>query len=216
MESIDAAALYDDISMPLFSLGVALLILLVTLPGAAVLGYLAGARHRRLRIASDRPVDEAAGQTSLGAALALLGLLLAFSFGNALSLTQARKSNLVSEAAALGTAFLRADYVAEPGRTELQKALLDYSRTRTLPGDKTINTVQDAQAFLARSLEAQARLWPLTLEATADPLPAPLKVFVAGAVNEALDVWPTSGKILLQNEGNEIYYRTFELHPLEK
>jgi len=35
-------------------------------------------------------------------------------------------------------------------------------------------------------------------------------------VNEALNVWPTSGKILLQNEGNEIYYRTFELHPLRK
>lgn len=35
-------------------------------------------------------------------------------------------------------------------------------------------------------------------------------------VNEALDVWPTSGKILLQNEGSEIYYRGFELHPLEK
>ncbi len=35
-------------------------------------------------------------------------------------------------------------------------------------------------------------------------------------VNEAIDVWPTSGKVLLQNEGNEIYYRRFELHPLTK
>lgn len=35
-------------------------------------------------------------------------------------------------------------------------------------------------------------------------------------VNEALDVWPAAGKILLQNEGNEIYYRKFELHPLTK
>jgi hypothetical protein len=35
-------------------------------------------------------------------------------------------------------------------------------------------------------------------------------------VNEALDGWPTSGKILLQNEGNEIYYRRFELHPLNR
>lgn len=34
-------------------------------------------------------------------------------------------------------------------------------------------------------------------------------------VNEALDVWPTRGKILLQNEGSEIYYRRFELHPLK-
>ena len=35
-------------------------------------------------------------------------------------------------------------------------------------------------------------------------------------VNEALDVWPTGGKILLQSEGNEIYYRRFELHPLKQ
>jgi len=35
-------------------------------------------------------------------------------------------------------------------------------------------------------------------------------------VNEALDVWPTHGKILLQNEGSEIFYRRFELHPLKK
>jgi len=35
-------------------------------------------------------------------------------------------------------------------------------------------------------------------------------------VNEALDVWPAAGKILLQNEGAEIYYRRFELHPLKR
>ncbi len=33
-------------------------------------------------------------------------------------------------------------------------------------------------------------------------------------VNEAIDVWPTSGKLLLQNEGSEIFYRRLELHPL--
>ena len=33
-------------------------------------------------------------------------------------------------------------------------------------------------------------------------------------VNEALEMWPTAGKILLQNEGNEIYYRNWELRPL--
>jgi len=33
-------------------------------------------------------------------------------------------------------------------------------------------------------------------------------------VNRAVDAWPTAGKILLQNEGNEIYYRNWELRPL--
>lgn len=35
-------------------------------------------------------------------------------------------------------------------------------------------------------------------------------------VNEALDVRPGSGRILLQCEGSEIFFRRFELHPLKK
>jgi len=43
-----------------------------------------------------------------------------------------------------------------------------------------------------------------------------LTVKVNGAaVNECFETWPAAGKILLQNEGNEIYYRVLELHPLE-
>lgn len=35
-------------------------------------------------------------------------------------------------------------------------------------------------------------------------------------VNECFDANPAAGKILLQNEGNEIYFRNFELRPLKK
>ncbi len=35
-------------------------------------------------------------------------------------------------------------------------------------------------------------------------------------VNEFSDVMPAAGKILLQNEGSEIYYRNVELLPLKK
>lgn len=35
-------------------------------------------------------------------------------------------------------------------------------------------------------------------------------------VNECFDVHPSGGRILLQNEGNEIYFRNFELRPLKK
>jgi hypothetical protein len=35
-------------------------------------------------------------------------------------------------------------------------------------------------------------------------------------VNEAFDVNPAAGKILLQSEGFELFVRTFELHPLSK
>jgi hypothetical protein len=35
-------------------------------------------------------------------------------------------------------------------------------------------------------------------------------------VNECFDVLPAAGRILLQNEGNEIWFRNVELHPLKK
>jgi len=41
--------------------------------------------------------------------------------------------------------------------------------------------------------------------------------FVNGQrVNEAHDVFPAAGKILLQCEGSEVFFRNIELHPLEK
>ncbi|WP_068113079.1 hypothetical protein [Tropicimonas marinistellae] len=187
MDTMDAAALYDRISLPVLTIQAAALVLLITLPAAAVLGFLSGAMRRKMLLAAGRDVDHVVGETTLGAILALLGLLLAFSFGNALNVSQARKSAIVGEGAALGTAFLRADYLPEPGRTTLQQALLDYGQTRFLPGDGSIHTIEQAQAFIARTLEAQAKLWPLTLEVTADPLPAPLKTFIAGAMNDAID-----------------------------
>ena len=44
-----------------------------------------------------------------------------------------------------------------------------------------------------------------------------ITVVVNGAVvNECFDVFPSKGKILLESEGFEIYFRRFELRPLTK
>jgi hypothetical protein len=44
-----------------------------------------------------------------------------------------------------------------------------------------------------------------------------IAIFVNGIkVNECRDVSPAAGRILLQTEGFEIYFRKFELHPLDK
>jgi hypothetical protein len=185
MEMTTAAELYDAISLPaLHMLSTALVIALV-LPLAAVLGHAMGHAQRKRMIAGEKELDQTTGKTSLGAILTLLGLLLAFSFGNSISVTQARKTATIQEAAALSTAFLRADYLGEPGRTELKVAILEYTKTRVMPGDGKLDTVEKVQLFLQTSLKSQAKLWPLTLQVTADPLPQPMKIFVAGAVNNA-------------------------------
>lgn len=182
-----AAALYTEITISGLSLLQVALILLVTLPLAVFAGFATGQARRRRMIDAGREADAIVGETTQGAFLALLGLLLAFTFGNALTVAQSIKAATTDEAAALGTAFLRADYLADPGRTALQRALLDYARTRIIPVDPPIGNRAQARAFLETTLQAQAALWPLTLEATRDPTPPPIQAFVAGAVNAVLD-----------------------------
>lgn len=187
MEMTTAAKLYEAISLPAWNMLSTALIIAFLLPLAAVLGHAMGHAQRKRMIAGGKEVDQTTGQTSLGAILTLLGLLLAFSFGNSISVTQTRKASTIQEAAALSTAFLRADYLSEPGRTELKVAILDYTKTRVTPGDGKLDTVEEVQFFLETSLESQAKLWPLTLQVTADPFPPAMKTFVAGAVNDVLD-----------------------------
>ena len=178
---------YDQIAVPSLSIYVLGAILIVALPTTAVIGFLTGRNRRNARLAAGKNVDLVTGETTLAAILALLGLLLAFSFGNALSVAQERKSALFDEAAAIGTAFLRADFVPDPARADLQRALLAYAKTRVITPDTRMETLDDVQEFIDRSITAQAQLWPLTLKATADPVPPPVKTFVAGAINSVLD-----------------------------
>ena len=70
-------------------------------------------------------------------------------------------------AEAIGTAFLRADYLPEPGRSELRRALLAYAQTRVVPENEVFGGRGDTRRFLERTLSAQATLWPATRAASA-------------------------------------------------
>ncbi|MEM9248660.1 MAG: hypothetical protein AAGB05_08180 [Pseudomonadota bacterium] len=187
MQYDTAAAIYTDLTVPSTSLLGLVLLLLVTLPLAAVAGFYTGKSRRATVLQQGKEIDMVVGETTLGAIMALLGLLLAFTFGNALTISQARKATLTEEAAALGTAFLRADYLAEPGRTELQKALLTYAETRVIADRAHRPEGFTPQEFLEETLSAQAVLWPLTLEATGGDTPPAIQSMVASAMNDALD-----------------------------
>jgi hypothetical protein len=63
----------------------------------------------------------------------------------------------------MSTAFLRADLVAEPGRTELKQALLDYARTHSPKRGQRLSNEQ-IQEVIQKSLQAQSKLWPITVQ----------------------------------------------------
>ncbi len=187
MDIVTITDIYGKAGGPVLSYLVFGAVLLVALPAAVLIGHHAGRLHRLKTVAFGREVDLEAGQTSLGGILALLGLLLAFSFGNALSIAQTRKATAIEEAAALSTVFDRADYLPAAGRTELKAAILEYAKTRVVPVEGGMDSLEEVLNFLEISLQAQAKLWPLVLKVTVDPIPPPIKVFVAEAMNDALD-----------------------------
>jgi hypothetical protein len=100
--------------------------ILIVLLAALELGYRIG--HSRRDLWKD--ADSGGGRLVLTSMFALLGLMLAFTYGAGVSRYESSKQAIILEVNAIRTAFLRADMVAEPRRTELKQALLDYARTR--------------------------------------------------------------------------------------
>jgi hypothetical protein len=186
MEATTSGAIYANLALPLLPLWGVALALVVVLPLSTLLGYLLGRSTYFKRGYDKSPPASLPGETSLPAILALLGLLLAFTYGFAINWAGERKIAVTDEAADLGTAFLRADFVAEPGRSELQEAILAYARTRYVPAG-IVYSAAELNAVIQRTLTAQAKLWPAVLRATSGDTPPPIQVFVANGVTAVLD-----------------------------
>jgi hypothetical protein len=158
-------------------------VLAIVLLVALESGFRLGLRRQREGEGAEKVVR---GDVTLGSMLALLGLMLAFTYAFSLSRADMRKQAVITEANAIGTAFLRADLAAEPGRSQLRQQLLAYARTRVVTAEQAQNRKQ-LQQVIARSLEAQAKLWPATRLALKGEIPAPLQASLVQAVNEVLD-----------------------------
>jgi hypothetical protein len=93
--------------------------------GAHEIGFWLGSLTRSADDPFDRQV--ALVRTSMAA---LIAFLIGFAFSGAASRFIDRQDLIVREANALGTAYLRADTIAEPQRSELKAALKEYTADR--------------------------------------------------------------------------------------
>jgi hypothetical protein len=115
---------------------------------------------------------------------AVLGLMLAFTYGAAVDRFDTSKKAVIMEANAMRTTFLRANLVVEPGRTELKQALLDYARTRTVKQGRDLSK-EEFQEIIQKSLQAQSKLWPITEQIAGQNSPSPF--LLVAAVNQIID-----------------------------
>jgi hypothetical protein len=136
--------------LPMLLVGIGTVIIFLA---ALELGYRAGLSRRGLW----KGVDSSSGQHILTSMFALLGLILAFTYGAGVERFKAGKQAVILDATAMRTAFSHTNLVAEPERTELKQALLDYARTRTVKLGEPLPKEQ-LQELIQKSLQAQSKL----------------------------------------------------------
>ena len=123
-----------------------------------------------------------------GAVFALLGLMIAFTFSGALSRYDSRRIQVVDEANAIGTAWLRLDMLPAATQPPLRDAMRSYVDARIATYGK-LPDVAAAQKEVARSQQLQNAIWKQTLAATrTSDNRGPTEMLLVSALNQMFDI----------------------------
>jgi hypothetical protein len=146
------------------------------------IGFWLGSLTRSADEPFDRLVDLVRTLTA-----ALVAFLIGFAFSGAASRFIDRQDIIVKEANALGTAYLRAETIADPQRGELKAAIKEYTADRvTLLSREGRDQID---ALLAKVSGLHERMWRLAIDATQNN--APLMAVVLPPINEIIDLHST-------------------------
>ncbi|GAB3308204.1 hypothetical protein GCM10027451_16990 [Geodermatophilus aquaeductus] len=149
--------------------------------GATVAGLLVG---RSLSARSDR-LREPVGVLQ-AALVGFMGLVLAFGLSLAVGRYESRRADVVAEANAIGTTYLRAQTLAEPVRSESLALLREYTRTSVAISGVVPGTPAHERT-VAASAAYQDRLWALAGQALeAAPADSAPRLYVE-TLNEMFD-----------------------------
>jgi len=156
--------------------------LIVGIVAAHEIGFWLGALTRSADEAFDRQVALVRTSTA-----ALVAFLVGFAFSGAASRFIDRLDIIVKEANALGTAYLRADTIAEPQRGELKAALKEYTADRvTLLSREGRDQIEH---LLAKIGGLHERMWRSAIKAAQDD--PRLMAVVLPPINEVIDLHST-------------------------
>ena len=94
-----------------------------------------------------------------GGIIGVLGLLLGFTLAMAVSRFEERKQLVVEESNAIGTSFLRAQFVPDPEGKEISSRLRDYLDTRLQYSSVSKELDERQKAARVRAAQLQDELW---------------------------------------------------------
>jgi hypothetical protein len=119
-----------------------------------------------------------------GATLTLLALLIGFTLSMAVSRYDQRKNYEEEEANAIGTEFVRADLLGEPGASHGKALLAQYLQLRM--GFYTTRDAHELETINRQTAELQNQLWANVREA-AEARPTPITALAVAGMNDVLN-----------------------------
>jgi hypothetical protein len=115
------------------------------------------------------------------ASMALLGLLLAFTFGVSIGKHDQRRLAVVADSNAIGDFYTCATLLKEPARTKLQSVIREYAELRLHLAQGRIDSVEFENA-LTRFQEMQGRMAEVVGQAVSDG--TPIAIPLINSLNE--------------------------------
>ncbi len=162
-------------------IGLFFLISVLLVMASIELGFLLGSRvHRK-----SQDEKESIVSAITGSVLALLAFILAFTFGIVSNRFDARKALVRDEANAIGTAWLRADFLPEPDRTKSKQMFIDYVDLRL---DILTHPISHAQEFLTKSTQIQNQLWAMAVDNARKDPGSEVSALYVKSLNEMIDI----------------------------
>lgn len=145
---------------PLWVIGLAIF---SGLTGAALIAGRLRRRQNRKQARGESAAEASEVSVAISSVLGLLALLVAFTFSIALDRFDTRRANVLQEANAIGTTYLRAQLLEEPHRARISNLLADYTDTRVALA--TVQPGSEQRALMKRSDQLIVALWTATVAA---------------------------------------------------
>ena len=146
-------------------------------------------RLGRRRLKKEDTTPEVSGAI-IGAAFALLGLLIAFTFSDAHSRFDARRELIVHEANAISTAYLRLDLLPSSAQASLRRNFREYTASRAALYEK-LTDITATKSELARTNALEQDIWAEALAASVGPEYQSARILLLPALNEMFDLVTT-------------------------
>lgn len=143
--------LFDMFPIGITYLGIVTLILISAWLGIRFAKW----RMRHIKNEEDAPIS-----TIVGATLALLAFILAFTFGLTSSRFDMRKQLLLEEVNTIETTYLRASLIPDPYQTEVKELIKEYVDIRV----EISKNIEEVHKYIIKSELIQKRIWVLVTE----------------------------------------------------